>query len=217
MPVRLLCYLYLLSISVPLWAQDLSTGEKTPKETPKSTLESPKRIEALYFNIGTHTEFFNSVQTDSSGGVRKFDFKTPTVGLGASIPFGKHDLRFLPEVNWVLPKTSGDSRIIKNLIMLRGDIGLDPWEWLRLRLGTSLMWLNQHGRGGKAEMDNGNSTSTFYYPNENRSSLNNTLDLGAELRHNAWALRLQTYIYSVFVEERRQVSYTLFVSYYWDP
>lgn len=216
MLIRLLCSLYFLSISVPLWAQDLSSGAKKPVTTPKTTIESPKRIESIYFNLGTHTEFYNSVQTDASGGVRKFDAKTPTVGAGLSIPLGIYDLRFLPEVNWVLPKTSGDSKIIKNLFMFRGDLAYDPWEWLRLRLGTSLMWLNQHGRGGKTEMDNGNGTSPFYYPNENRSSLNNTLDLGAELRHNAWALRLQSYIYSVFVEERRQVSYTLFVSYYWD-
>jgi hypothetical protein len=78
------------------------------------------------------------------------------------------------------------------------------------------MWLNQHGRGGPTNVNNGDDTSTFYYPDENRSSLNNTLDIGAEFFLDEWALRLQTYTYSLLREERRQLSYTLFVSYYWD-
>lgn len=220
---RLLCWISLVCISVPTLAQDLSTAAQKKKKSPETTIpktQTPppadKLIQSIYFNLGTHTEFFNNVQDDASGGVRKFDTKAPTLGIGAVVPFGFYDLHFLPEFNWVLPRSAGSSRIIKNLFMFRGDVAYDPWEWLRLRAGTSIMWLNQHGRGGKAEMDNGNSTSTFYYPDENRSSFNNTLDLGAEFRYKEWALRLQSYIYSVFVEERRQVSYTLFISYYWD-
>lgn len=206
-------------ISAPIWAQDLSSTRK-PKKVPQKTQAKPqepqsKRLESIVFNLGTHTEFINNVQNDASGGVRKFDLKAPTVGIGFSLPINA-DWRFLPEFNWVLPRSTADSRVIKNLMMLRGDFGYDPLEWLRLRVGTSLMFLNQHGRGGKATMNNGNTTSTFYYPDENRSSLNNTLDLGAELRYDEWALRLQSYIYSVFKEERRQVSYTVFISYYWD-
>jgi hypothetical protein len=101
--------------------------------------------------------------------------------------------------------------------MFRADLGYDLVDWMRLRLGTSLMWLNQHGRGGKTQVNNGSGTSTFFYPDENRSSINNTLDVGVEGRFNdEWSLRLQSYIYSVFIKEKRQVSYTLFVTYYWD-
>lgn len=100
--------------------------------------------------------------------------------------------------------------------MLRADFGYNLVDWLRLRMGTSLIWLNQHGKGGSVQMNNGNDTSTFYYPDENRSSLNNTLDFGAEAIWQDWSLRLQTYIYSVFLADKRQTSYTLFISYYWD-
>lgn len=213
-----------MCLSAPLWAQDLSSGAYKKRVAPRRKVaprsqpapKAEKRIESIYFNLGTHTEFYNNVQIDESGGVRKFDLKAPTIGIGASVPMGIYDLRFMPEFNWVLPRKAGSSEIMKNLFMLRGDLAYDPWEWMRLRLGTSLMWLNQHGKGGKARISNGNDTSTFYYPDENRSSLNNTLDLGAELRYEAWALRLQSYIYSVFRDDRRQLSYSLFISYYWD-
>lgn len=171
-------------------------------------------MESLYFNGGAHTEFYNNVQTDDSGGLRKFDF-APTLGLGAAFPM-QADWRFFPEVNWVLPFRGETSQIIKNLVMIRADFGYNVTEWFRIRLGTSLMWLNQHGSGGKAKMKNGQDTSTFYYPEENQSSLNNTLDLGTEFMMDAWSVRLQTYTYSIFKSERRQHSYTVFLSYYWD-
>ena len=100
--------------------------------------------------------------------------------------------------------------------MLRADFGYTPYDLLNLRVGSSLLWLNQQGTGGSSEINNGNGTSTFYYPDENRSSLNATLDLGIELVFKPMALRLQTYTYAPLNEERRQISYTLFLSYYWD-
>lgn len=171
------------------------------------------QILAYGLNVGNHTEFFDAVQSDGSGSTRKIAF-APTIGGSITLPVSKSWL-FLPEVNWVLPHSS-DTRIIKNVLMFRADFGYSPLDWLRLRVGTSLMVQNQHGRGGSTEVNNGNTTSTFYYPDENRSSLNNTIDLGVEGLFGPWALRLQSYIYSAFKEERRQVSYTLFVSYYWD-
>lgn len=172
------------------------------------------KFKEKYLNLGTHTEFYNSVQNDASGGQRKFDI-APTIGIGGSIPLS-NSFYFIPEFNWVLPQMLEGSKIMINTFMLRGDLAVDPMDWLRLRLGTSLMWQNQQGRGGTANMNNGNGTSTFYYPDENRSSLNNTLDLGAETIFDQFSIRLQTYVYSVFKQEQRQISYSLFFTYYWE-
>ncbi len=212
-------------LCAPLYAQDLSTPRApkrtanqpyrrvTPAKAPAKT--SSKTIDSYLLNFGTHTEFYNAVQIDDNGGMRKFEI-APTVGFGLKMPMDSGFI-FLPEVNWVLPRSAGDSQIIKNLFMLRADLGYDPVDWFRVRVGTSIMWLNQHGRGGSAKVNNGNGTSTFYYPDENRSSINNTLDLGGELLFSDdWSARLQTYVYSVFKEERRQISYSLFVTYQWD-
>lgn len=172
------------------------------------------QIDTILLNLGSHTEFYNNVQDDTSGGTRKFDF-APTLGAGLKLNMAEQWL-FLPEFNWVLPRKAGTDRIIKNTFMFRADFGHQTLDWLRLRVGTSLLWHNQQGRGGSEYINNGNETSKFYYPDENRSSLNNTLDFGGELLWQEWALRLQTYIYSVFKEDKRQLSYTLFFTYYWD-
>ena len=172
------------------------------------------QIDTIFFNLGSHTEFYDKVQSDSSGGTRKFDF-APTLGAGLKLNMTERWM-FLPEFNWVLPQKAGSDRIIKNTFMFRADFGYSVLEWMRLRAGTSLLWQNQHGLGGSTNISNGNETSKFYYPDENRSSLNNTLDFGAEALWDEWAVRLQTYIYSVFMKDKRQVSYTLFFTYYWD-
>jgi len=63
---------------------------------------------------------------------------------------------------------------------------------------------------------NGNTTSTFYYPDENRSSLNNTLDVGVEGMFDKYSVRFQTYTYSMLKPERRQLSYSILFTYYWE-
>jgi len=175
---------------------------------------SPSIIQDINFNLGLHTEFYNAVQNDDSGGLRKLDF-APTIGIGLVIP-SFYSWNMLPEFNWVLPKTYEDSHIMVNTFMYRFDMGYDALDWLRLRVGTSIMHLNQQGKGGSTKANNGNGTSTFYYPSENRSSLNNTLDFGLETLIDKYAVRLQTYTYSVFKKEQRQISYTLFFTYYWE-
>lgn len=212
---KVLIYALFLLFSCVTFGQDLSTKKS---KAPDIVLDEnnnvvEKKVESIYFNLGAHTEFYNSVQIDDSGSMRKFD-KKPVLGAGLQMPF--HMFKFMPEVNWVLPQKAGSSKIVKNLFMIRGDLAYDPLDWLRLRAGTSLMWGNQHGSGGSAEVNNGNGTTTFYYPDENRSTLNNTFDLGVEALWNDWALRFQTYTYAIFRNDRRQVSYTVFLSYYWD-
>ena len=79
------------------------------------------------------------------------------------------------------------------------------------------MFSNIHGRGGKAKMNNGDDVSTFYYPDEDRTSINNTFDLGVETHWKEYAFRFQTYTYSLFKKEQRQISYSLLFTYYWEP
>ena len=175
----------------------------------------------ITLNLGSHTEFFGAVQNDSSGGMRKWEL-APIIGVGTRLKLPLDSFTFLPEFNWVLPRDAGTSKIMKNLFMFRGDIGYNPVDWFRLRVGSSLLLANQHGQGGSTNMNNGNSTAKFYYPDENRTSWNNTLDLGVELlplffeEPQNWSLRLQTYTYSVFREDRRQVSYSVFWTYTWN-
>lgn len=203
-------------------AQDLTRPRPRLRQSPVrpkpvtqiSEKNSWDKVESWSFQFGTHTEFYDAVQVDSAGTQRKIAF-SPTLGIGMKFVLAP-SWTLLPELNWVLPWEVGSSNEIRNLFMIRGDVGYDLLDWLRLRVGTSLMWLNMHGKGGTTKISNGNSQSTFYNPDENRSALNNTFDLGAEaFFSDDWSTRLQTYTYSIFQEERRQISYTLFLTYHW--
>lgn len=210
-------FIYLLFaglISESLWAQDLTRARRYRTKKPTKKVTEVSKPIPLIFSVGTHTEFVGFIQKNDSGGKNIFDFN-PTIGIGTEIPI-QGSFSFMPEINWVLPFRESPKKLMKNLFMFRADVAYSR-EYLRLRLGTSLMWQNMHGSGGSIEMNNGNDTSTFYYPNENHSSLNNTLDFGAEiLTGTPWSLRLQTYVYSIFKEEKRQLSYSLFLTYAWE-
>lgn len=173
---------------------------------------TPALFEKFYFNLGNHFEFYNAVQNDSKGGLRTWDF-APVIGVGRKFPIGG-DFNLYPEFNWVLPQSAEDTHIITNTLMYRLDLGYSFSENFNLRFGTSIMQLNQHGRGGESTQRNGTSTSTFYYPDENRSSINNTLDFGGEILIEQFAIRPQVFAYSIFREDRRQFSYALFFTYY---
>lgn len=177
-------------------------------------LKGPERIDGWQLHLGSHTQSYKEVQTDTSGTLNKFEFN-PIIGAGLNVPLN-NSWKFLPEASWVLPQFNDDSKIIKNIFFFRADFAYTPLEWLWLRAGTSFAVLNQHGRGGKTRLDNGTDTSEFYYPDENHSSVNNTFDLGLEFIYNKWSLRLQTYTYQLFKEESRQTSYSLFLTRYWD-
>lgn len=178
-----------------------------------STDSFPQRFKNLGFHAGSHTEFVGRVQTDDNGGKEKFAFN-PLLGFSSDVKM-TDDWMVIPEINWVLPREAGEG-ITQNLIMLRTDVAWRGSDWWRLRVGTSLMVNNIKGEGGSKELNNGNGTSRFYIPAESRTSINNTLDLGAEAMLEDFGVRFQTYIYSVLKSERREISYTLMFSYYYD-
>lgn len=180
--------------------------------------EDPNADDSTRFkNIGLHlgglTEFYNAIQVDNRGQKNKFDFAP---FFGASTDIGLTDSWVMvPEFNWVLPQAIGDG-VTKNLFMLRLDGAWRGGDWWRLRVGTSLMINNIRGEGGTKTVSNGGSTSTFYLPSESKTAVNNTLDFGAEALYDSFAFRFQTYLYSIFRNDRRQVSYSLTLSYYYD-
>lgn len=196
--MKTLLFLISLLFLVPSWGQ----------------IRGPQSIEGWQIHLGSHTQNYNDIQTNSSGQTNKFEFN-PTIGAGLNIPLSEN-WKFLPEASWVLPKFNEDSKIIKNIFFFRADFAYTLQDWMWLRVGTSFALLNQHGRGGKANLNNGNETTEFYYPDENHSSINNTIDLGVEFLYDHWSLRLQTYTYQIFKEESRQLSYSLLLTRYLD-
>ena len=206
--------------SAPAFGVVRQTPVRKPRLAPSyehaAENQKPRRFfQNIYFNVGNHTQFVGGVQNDDSGGLRQVAF-APVVGAGLTVP-SYYGFNLYPEFNWVLPKLIEDSNIIVNTLQFRFDVGYDVFRYLRLKVGTSIMHQNQHGRGGNSTQRNGNATSTFFYPDENRSSFNNTLDVGFELTFTQnWSIRHQVYVYSIFLAEKRQTSHTFFITYYWN-
>lgn len=175
--------------------------------------ELTQRFRKLGFHAGSLTEFTNAVQVDDQGSTELFTFN-PMLGFSLDIELTP-EWTWVPEINWVLPRSAGKG-ITKNLFMLRNDAVWKGADWWRLRVGTSFMVNNIRGSGGTQVLNNGAGTSEFYVPGESRTAINNTLDLGAELVSDDVAVRFQTYVYSLLKSERRQLSYSLTLSYYHD-
>jgi hypothetical protein len=172
-----------------------------------------RRFKNLGFHAGSHTEFYDAVQIDDQGSTEKFGFN-PLLGFSTDFEL-RPTWRMIPELNWVLPRDVGTG-VTENLFMFRTDFAWLMSDMWRFRIGTSVMVNLIRGSGGTQEMNNGNGTSKFYIPAESRTAINNTLDLGAEAMFDSFAVRFQTYIYSLLKPQRRQVSYSLMLSYYYD-
>jgi hypothetical protein len=174
-----------------------------------------RQFKNLGFSAGTLTEFVGFVQNDTKGTRDRFAWN-PYVGFSLDIELPA-SFRLIPEMNWVLPRESGNSGIKKNLFMFRMDGAYPILDELRLRFGTSLMVQNIRGPGGTQNVSNGSGTSSFYVPSESQTSLNNTLDFGADFFiTKAFSVRFQSFIYSAFKNESRQWSYILGGTYFYD-
>lgn len=186
-----------------------------PAQPQPESNDSTQKITKLGFTFGSLTEFYNAIQIDDAGKKNKFEFH-PLLAFSTVVELN-NKWSVIPEFVWVLPQHLEDNRITKNIFMIRADAGHLLREWLRLRAGMSLAINTIHGSGGTQDLGNGNSNSSaFYVPNETRSAINNTVDLGTEFLMDKYAFRFQTYIYSLFKQERRQVSYSLNLTYYYD-
>ena len=75
------------------------------------------------------------------------------------------------------------------------------------------MVLMTSGEGGEDTLDNGDSTETYYIPEERKTAYNQTLDLALEALVDKMSYKLQGYIYSFNEEDDRMYSLSLSINY----
>ncbi len=176
---------------------------------------------ASYINssltFGTLTEFYQSVQISESGEKNTLEFNPL---IGASLYFStRNQFEFQTEIFWVLPRTLENSAAVENLFAFRIDFTHKRFKFLQdqliLRMGTSAMVDIMQGRGGEVQLSNGGQSSTFFLPEQNRTTINNTFDVAIEyLLGPNYSLRTTAIVYQLFASERRALSYTLQLNYY---
>lgn len=169
------------------------------------------------FGFGSYTEFYDELQIDEAGNKNDFTFN-PYLSVGAE---GKtlFDLYAYPELILVIPDDGDYGKMTKTTFIFSFEVGQKFFnEKLLLTTGSSIIATNYNGEGGTITLQNGdNQSENFFAPNENRTTINNTLDFGASLFIPSMDLnvKLQTMIFSVFESERTMISYTLSFNYFW--
>ena len=172
---------------------------------------SKKNFKNLYANFGTWQEYYKQVQSSRDGDLNSFEFK-PYLSVGIDYEL-TNEQAIVSELGYVIREDIGDSTVTKDHFFLRFDYAYRALEWLRLRAGTSFMWVTYSGDGSEQTLPNGNTTEVYFAPSERRNTFNQTLDLGVEFIKEQYSFRLQSYIYAFNEEEERLTSFSASLNY----
>lgn len=172
---------------------------------------STKNFKNIYANFGTWQEFYKQVQSSRDGDLNSFEFR-PYLSAGVDYELtSEHAI--ISEVGYVIRENLGDSTVTKDQFFLRFDYAHRALEWLRLRAGTSFMWVTYSGDGSEQTLPNGNSTEVYFAPSERSNVFNQTLDLGLEFIKDRYSFRVQSYIYAFSEEDERLTSFSASLNY----
>lgn len=164
-------------------------------------------------SVGGYVPFGPSTQKETTGSRDTFSF-SPMVSVNGVFATPFYGQLFLPELAFVFHNEDQDGYSKRTMLFLF-DFGHQISQGLLLRygLGTALTRIN--GEGGTVELLNGGVPDTYYQPNQSSTSWNTTVNLGLENAFDAnYAVRFQTYWFSIFNGEARKASYSLNLVYY---
>jgi len=162
---------------------------------------------------GAYVPFGPSTQRTASGSSNTLSFD-PMLGVNTKMVTPWFNQIFLPELDVVFHTGEKDG-YSKKTYLLSADFGYQINSMFMLRYGSSTVITQISGSGGVVYLNNGNSTDAFYRPNKSNISWNQTLNLEIDGMVNpSYSLRFETYIFSLFNSQSRQVSYALSFIYY---
>ncbi len=169
-------------------------------------------ISNFYMGIGSSTHNFLTAQNDEKGGTTVFEL-TPTVLLGANFPFLFSGVYFSPAIGYSMFFPEDNSS--KSEIILQYHLNQSLTSNIYLHYGFSTYLTQIGGDGGTKELNNGNSTATFYVPEEKKTSYTTSLDLACELIWDStYTTKLQFSVDRFLSSERRRVSHLLTLNIY---
>ena len=171
-----------------------------------------KSFKSINLQVGNWMENYGQVRASSNDSTNGFEF-IPYIAAGLDIEFNS-TYSFHPETGWVFQRTV-DS-ISKNIFFFRADVSYLAVDYLKLKLGSSFVITSISGEGGEDKLNNGDSTETYYIPEERSNALNQTLDLGIEIFDEVHGARFNTMIYAWNEDEERMYTYTLSYIYKFD-
>lgn len=164
-------------------------------------------------SVGGYVPFGPSTQKETTGSKNTFSFD-PMVSVNSIFPTPFYGQLFLPEFGLVF-HGEGEDGYSKTTMLFLFDFGYEVMPSYLLRYGVGTVITRISGDGGTVQLLNGGSPDTYYQPNEASSSWNTTLNLGLEHSFmQNYALRFQTYWFSLLDAESRKGSYSINLIYY---
>lgn len=161
---------------------------------------------------GAYVPFGLSTQKDEEGGTSVANYQ-PAV-FASAITAAPLNHLFLPEIGLIFYRNIEDDYTKRTLYIL-GDVGYKLNGNLILRYGLGLFSTTISADGGTLTLNNGSSTSEFYKPSQSVTSYNVTWNLGLESALSSnWSARFETFLYEALSSVKRDVSYTLNITYY---
>jgi len=165
--------------------------------------------------IGGFSPFVGVYQKDEQGSSNTLDFK-PYISAFGKIPVLKGQLYFRPELGHVfsyklLSNNKNQSQSF-TFVLFNFSYGLFKGFYINSGVGT--FWQKIKSVSGSKTFNNGNSTSTYYYPGLTVTSTSSTFNLGIEQELKNISLSLMTYWFAPLNSEKRALSYTLNLSYF---
>jgi hypothetical protein len=165
-------------------------------------------------SIGSYSPSVGQYQDDAEGNTASFTFN-PYLSLTTKIPVLFPQFYAMPELGYVFNKVESSEEYKKRTIYVLYNFGYEFYPQFFFRFGIGTFITKIGGEGGAKEQNNGASTATFYLPGESVSSYNSTLNLGGEVSLlEGFATRADVYIFQLLESERREISFSIGLTYY---
>jgi len=164
-------------------------------------------------SVGGYVPFGPSTQKETTGSRNTFSFD-PMISVNSIFMTPFYGQLFLPEFALVL-HGEGQDGYSKTSMLFLFDFGHRLGSTYLLRYGIGTVLTRISGDGEAVTLLNGGVPDTFYQPAESSTSWNTTINLGIENSFmQNYALRFQTYWFSLLDGEARKASYSLNLIYY---
>lgn len=173
---------------------------------------SLQNFKTFDLTIGNWSDSPGQTRDSRSGDTNGIGF-APYISISSTYEINPR-MSLIPEVGYIIRRNI--DHIKKDQYMIRTDISYLLIDRTNLLFGSSFMILHLSSDGEDVQTNDGNSTQTYYRPNEGRTAFNQTIDLGISYKiDNNLLTKFQTYTYSWHIEEERSTSLSFSLTYLW--
>ncbi len=179
----------------------------------KAVFKTKTFFRSFKLGLGAFSFYPNKYQESGKGGKIGHELN-PALGLG--IEYGSPNfLSFQVDTFFTLPKTSPDKLMNEFRFGLEFHAYFRVLPILRPFVGTTVAFNVLNSKETNLQKLPGGQGSFFNVATP-RTSINNTLDVGLELKLSKLSFDLKTSFTSLFDKQKRDMSYGLMVNYYFD-